>query len=113
MSGAFGRAFALGVEEELIVVDAESLALSHTGVAVLEAMEVPPGAGSAHPDTYAALVELASPVARTPEDGVSAVAALRAQAFDAAAGAPSGPSALIGAGIHPDGAWGDVVHVDE
>ena len=58
---AFGRAFALGVEEELIVVDAATLALKHGSAAVLGAMEVPERAGSAHPDTYAALVEVASP----------------------------------------------------
>ncbi|WCB97015.1 Putative glutamate--cysteine ligase 2 [Baekduia alba] len=103
---AFGRAFALGVEEELIVVDGTTLAVSHTGVDVLEAMEVPAGTGSAHPDTYAALVEFASPVCATPEEGVRAVAALRARAR--ATGA-----SMIGAGIHPDGAFGDVVHVDE
>jgi glutamate---cysteine ligase / carboxylate-amine ligase len=105
-SSAFGRAFALGVEEELIVVDPATLALSHTGGDVLAAMDVPEGAGSAHPDTYAALVEFASPVSATAHEGVAAVAALRARAR--AAGAT-----LIGAGIHPDGARGDVVHVDE
>jgi carboxylate-amine ligase len=110
---AFGRAFALGVEEELIVVDAATLALKHGSAEVLGALDVAEDAGSAHPDTYAALVELASPVAATPEDGVRAVAALRERALGAAAAAPSGPSALIGAGIHPDGAWGDVLHVDE
>lgn len=107
MTGAFGRAFALGVEEELIVVDPTTLALSHRGGDVLAAMEVPDEAGSAHPDTYAALVEFASPVAATPEDGVRAIAALRARALDVPG------TALIGAGIHPDGAFGDVVHVDE
>jgi carboxylate-amine ligase len=105
-ASAFGRAFALGVEEELIVVDPETLALSHTGGDVLAAMDVPDGAGSAHPDTYAALVELASPITADAHDGVAAIAALRARAR--AAGAT-----LIGAGIHPDGARGDVVHVDE
>jgi carboxylate-amine ligase len=39
-------------------------------------------------------------------EGVEAVAALRARAREAG-------GAMIGAGIHPDGAWGDVVHVDE
>jgi glutamate---cysteine ligase / carboxylate-amine ligase len=62
----------LGVEEELIVVDPTTLALSHHGPEVLAAMDVPDGAGSAHPDTYAALVEFASPSARSPEDGVRA-----------------------------------------
>lgn len=107
MTGAFGRAFALGVEEELIVVDPATLALAHTGADVLGAIEVPAGAGSAHPDTFAALVEFASPVAATPEDGVRAIAALRERAF----AVPD--TALIGAGIHPAGAFGDVVHVDE
>jgi carboxylate-amine ligase len=104
--GATGRDFALGVEEELLVVDPTTLALSHSGANVLSAMAVPNGTGSAHPDTYAALVELASPICTTAEQGVRAIAALRAQAL--ATGA-----ALLGAGIHPDGAWGDVVHVDE
>ncbi|HWH96129.1 MAG TPA: YbdK family carboxylate-amine ligase [Baekduia sp.] len=104
--GVAGRDFALGVEEELIVVDPTTLAVSHSGVDVLAAMDVAPGTGSAHPDTYAALVELASPICRTAQEGVRAVAALRAQARVAGA-------TLIGAGIHPDGAMGDVVHVDE
>ena len=104
--GTPGRDFALGVEEELIVVDPATLALRHDGGAVLEAMQVPPGAGSAHPDTYAALIELASPVTRNAGEGAGAVAALRARAR--AAG-----GTLLGAGIHPDGAFGDVVHVDE
>jgi carboxylate-amine ligase len=97
----------LGVEEELIVVDPATLALSHTGGAVLDAMDVAPEEGSAHPDTYAALVELASPIAASPEEGVRAIAALRARALAVA------DTALIGAGIHPGGAFGDVVHVDE
>jgi carboxylate-amine ligase len=109
-AAAFGRRFALGVEEELLVVDAGTLALSHGAAEVLEAIDVPPGSGSAHPDTYAALVELASPVCATVEEGVAAIAALRARAREAVPGAPK---TLLGAGIHPAGAFGDVVHVDE
>jgi len=104
--GAPGRDFALGVEEELIVVDRATLALSHTGTDVLGAMEVPEGTGSAHPDTYAALVEFASPVVRDAAAGAAAVGALRARARSAG-------GTLLGAGIHPDGGFGDVVHVDE
>ena len=62
--------------------------------------------GFAHPDTYSALIELASPVARDAGEGVAALSALRAR-VRAAGGT------VIGAGIHPDGAFGDVVHVDE
>ena len=104
--GAPGRDFALGVEEELLVVDPATLALSHTGIDVLPRMTVAPEEGSAHPDTYAALIELASPVSANAEEGVGAIATLRARARSAGA-------TLLGAGIHPDGAFGDVVHVDE
>ncbi len=107
--GAPGRDFALGVEEELLTVDATTLALTHSGVDVLERLDVAAGAGSAHPDTYAALIELASPVCANAQEGVARIAALRAQARGAG---PTHPT-LIGAGIHPTGAFGDVVHVDE
>jgi carboxylate-amine ligase len=99
--------FAIGIEEELILVDAQSRALSHAGVEVLARMGAPDAAqGFAHPDTYSALIELASPVAHDAGEGVAALSALRAQ-VRAAGGT------VIGAGIHPDGAFGDVVHVDE
>ena len=100
--------FAIGVEEELILVDARSRALSHAGVDVLERMGDPEarGEGFAHPDTYSALIELASPVAHDAGEGVAALSALRAR-VRAAGGT------VIGAGIHHDGAFGDVLHVDE
>jgi carboxylate-amine ligase len=104
--GRPGLDFALGVEEELLVVEEATLALSHTGTDVLGRMDVPGGAGSAHPDTYAALVELAAPPAARAGDAVAAIDGLRAR-MRAAGGT------AIGAGIHPDGAFGDVVHVDE
>jgi carboxylate-amine ligase len=96
--------FALGVEEELILVDPVTHALVHTGVDVLERMDVPEGAGSAHPDTYSALVELASPVSASAPEAVGALAALRERVRGAGGTA-------IGAGVHPDGAFGDVEHV--
>lgn len=95
--------FALGVEEELLLVHPVTHALSHTAVETLDRLIVPPGAGSAHPDTYAALVEFASPVSRTAHDGVATLDALRRALRETGATA-------IGAGIHPDGARGDVVH---
>jgi carboxylate-amine ligase len=100
--------FAIGVEEELILVDPGSRALSHAGVEVLARMDDTDADadGFAHPDTYSALIELASPVARNAGEGVAALSALRARVR--AAGGTA-----IGAGIHPDGAFGDVVHVDE
>jgi glutamate---cysteine ligase / carboxylate-amine ligase len=99
--------FAIGVEEELILVEAATRALSHAGGEVLARMGDPDASGGfAHPDTYSALIELASPVSRDAGEGVAALSALRAR-VRAAGGT------VIGAGIHPDGAFGDVVHVDE
>jgi glutamate---cysteine ligase / carboxylate-amine ligase len=99
------NALALGVEEELILVDAQTHALSHTGVEVLDRIDVDSADGYAHPDTYSALVELASPIVANSVEGVASLSALR-ERVRAAGGV------LIGAGIHPDGAFGDVVHVD-
>ena len=100
--------FAIGVEEELILVDPATRALSHAGLDVLARMGDPDPAaeGFAHPDTYSALIELASPVAHDAVEGVAALGVLRAR-VRAAGGT------VIGAGIHPDGAFGDVLHVDE
>ena len=104
----FGAApeLALGLEDELLLVDARTHALSHTAVELLERLEVPESAGTAKPDTYAAMVELTAPISRSAGDATRAIGALRAE-VRAAGGT------VIGAGIHPDGAFGDVVHVDE
>jgi carboxylate-amine ligase len=98
--------FALGVEEELMLVEGARHELSHTGTEVLERLRVTEDEGSAHPDTYAALVELASPVTRSAPEAAERLAALRKRVRAA------GGTAL-GAGIHPAGDFGDVVHVDE
>ena len=104
----FGAAapFALGVEEELLLVDPATHALSHTAQELLDGLTTPPGDGSIHLDTYAALVELASPVSRGAGDGVARLDVMRGRLR--AAGAT-----LLGAGIHPAGAFGDVVHVPQ
>ncbi|MEA2359927.1 MAG: glutamate---cysteine ligase / carboxylate-amine ligase [Solirubrobacteraceae bacterium] len=96
---------ALGVEEELLLVEPLTRRLSHTGIEVLERMAVDRAEGAAHPDTYSALVELASPIVRDAGEAVAALSTLRAR-LRAAGGV------AIGAGIHPDGAFGDVEHVD-
>jgi carboxylate-amine ligase len=104
--GAPGRDFALGVEEELIAVDPVTLALAHTGSAALAQLDVPEEDGTAKPDTYAAMVEFAAPPSPDAGAAVRAIAGLRRRLL--ATGAR-----VIGAGIHPDAAFGDVVHVDE
>jgi carboxylate-amine ligase len=101
-----GRPWSIGVEEELIVVDGRTHALAHTGVEAIAAMGDVGALGEAKPDTYSALVELASPVSATAGEGVAALSALRARLR--ATGAVA-----IGAGIHPGAAFGDVEHVPE
>jgi glutamate---cysteine ligase / carboxylate-amine ligase len=97
-------AFAIGVEEELILVDEATHALSHRAAEVLE--RVPDlEAGEAKPDTYAAMVELATAVLHDAGRGARALSDLRARVR--AAGATT-----IGAGVHPEGAYGEVVHFD-
>jgi glutamate---cysteine ligase / carboxylate-amine ligase len=104
--GSAGRDFGLGVEEELIVVDPATLAVSHTGAETLARVRDGPHGDRIKPDTYAAMLELVSPISRGAEDAVAAIAELRGRVR--AAGAT-----VIGAGIHPEGAFGDVEHIDE
>jgi carboxylate-amine ligase len=101
----FGAApeLALGLEDELLLVDARTHALSHTAVELLERLDVAEAEGTAKPDTYAAMVELTAPISASAAGAARAIGALRAKVR--AAGA-----IVIGAGIHPDGAHGDVVH---
>jgi carboxylate-amine ligase len=98
-----GADFALGVEEELLLVDPVTHALVHAAPDVVERLAVPPGEGGVHPEAYAAVVELVSPVCADATDAVAALGGLRRQLHGIGATA-------IGAGLHPDGAFGDVVH---
>jgi carboxylate-amine ligase len=95
--------FALGIEEELILVDPETHALEHSAVEVLAKLAVSPLEGAALPEAFASLVELTSPVCGDALEAVAALAVLRGHLR--AVGATA-----IGAGLHPDGAFGDVVH---
>jgi len=101
----FGAApeLALGLEDELLLVDPQSHALSHTAVELLERLDVAESEGTAKPDTYAAMIELTAPISSTAGEATRAIGALRAKLRDLGA-------TVIGAGIHPDGAHGDVVH---
>lgn len=107
MDHAYGREapYTLGVEEELILVDADTHELAHECSDIFERLgESPPG--EIKHDTYEAMVELATPVCSTAAEAVEHLAALRTTMRDAGA-------TLIGCGIHPDGDFGDVVHVPE
>jgi len=105
MEHAFGReaAFQLGMEEELLLLDAETHALAPVSSRVLEGLHPPEGA--VMHDVYEALVECASPVSGDAIAGAQSLQALRVHLREAGA-------TLAGAGIHPDGAFGDAPHVE-
>jgi len=102
---AFGRfpGYTLGVEEELLVVDPQTLALTPAAEKVLAATNL--SVGEAAHEAYAAEVELRSPPVADAAAGVQALRAVRAAVR--AAGAT-----LMGAGVHPAGAHGDAKLVD-
>jgi glutamate---cysteine ligase / carboxylate-amine ligase len=105
MEHRFGRApaYALGVEEELLLLRAGDLGLAHEASTILPRAGGTDGQGTIMPDTYEALVELATPIVRDAGEAVQHLGALRDRLR--AAGAT-----LAGAGIHPAAAFGDVVH---
>ena len=104
----FGRgpSFQLGAEEELLLVEPGSHALSHTGTAVLPRVGDTGGHGRVELDTYEAEIELKSPVSASAGEAAGHLRALRALVRDAGA-------CFVGAGLHPAAAFGDVVHVDQ
>ncbi|HEY7178008.1 MAG TPA: YbdK family carboxylate-amine ligase [Gaiella sp.] len=103
MTLPFGSDFTVGVEEELLLVDPTTLALAPVTGEVLDAMRVEPRA--AGHDAYAAQIELRSPPSGSVPDAVESLARLREGAL--AAGATP-----VGAGLHPDGRFGDATLVE-
>ncbi|MGH2949782.1 MAG: carboxylate-amine ligase, partial [Solirubrobacteraceae bacterium] len=103
MDHVFGRsaAFGVGVEEELLLV---RRAFPHGPDH--RASELVARVASPHvkPDVYEALVETASPVCGGALEAAAELERMRAELRDAGA-------TLAGAGLHPDAAFGDVVHV--
>jgi carboxylate-amine ligase len=97
-----GRPFAIGMEEELLLVDSATHRLAPVSSELLG--RVPEGEGSILQDVYEALVEITSPVSAHAFEGGTALIERRAALR--AAGAT-----LVGCGIHPDGAFGDAPHV--
>jgi len=95
-----GNDFAIGVEEELLLVDAVGHALSHSSTEVIPRV----GEGAKH-DLYEAQVELVSRPAANAAAAVAELRRLRARVAEVG-------GTLIGAGIHPSAAFGDVRIVD-
>jgi glutamate---cysteine ligase / carboxylate-amine ligase len=110
----FGRgpSFRLGVEEELILVDAAAPhGLRHGATALLERLGERPGEhGRFAPDTYEAEIELKSAVSESAAEAIGHIRALRARIAEVVQ--ESGAS-VLGAGLHPAADFGDVVHVPE
>ncbi len=94
--------FALGIEEELLLVD--DLSFAPANVASELVASLAPDQGEVMNDVYEALIESVTPVVRNAPEGVEVLAATRETLREAGA-------AFIGGGLHPTAAFGDVVHV--
>jgi carboxylate-amine ligase len=95
---AAGHAFTIGLEEELLLVDSETLELSPAAARVLAAMDV--DAAVAGHEAYAAQIELRSTPADSTAAAVADLAGLRTRAAEAGA-------TLVGTGLHPGAIRGD------
>jgi carboxylate-amine ligase len=94
--------FALGLEEELLLVDGETLMPADRASELVRALA--PESGEIKHDLYEAMIECSTPVVRSAPEGVETLEALRATLRDAGA-------SFIGAGLHPAAAFGEVEHV--
>jgi carboxylate-amine ligase len=94
--------FALGIEEELLLVDETDFRPANIASELVAAVN--PDRGAVTNDVYEALIECSTPVVASAPEGVEYLAGFRDQLRDAGA-------AFIGGGMHPDAAFGDVEHV--
>jgi carboxylate-amine ligase len=103
VDSAFGHEadFALGIEEELLLVHAHTLELANDATRLIG--RVAPAAGAVKHELYASLIECSTPVVRNVPEGMETLAGLREALREVGA-------SLIGAGLHPTGAFGDVRH---
>ena len=106
MEHHFGEApdFALGIEEELLLVDERTFRPANIASDLVARVE--PEHGAIENDLYEALIETSTPVVRSAPEGVEHLASHRELLRELGA-------AFIGCGVHPDAAFGDVVHVDK
>jgi len=94
--------FALGIEEELLLVDETDFGPANIASELVGALN--PERGEITNDVYEALIECSTPVVMSAPEGVEYLARFREQLRDAGA-------AFIGGGLHPNAAFGDIVHV--
>jgi carboxylate-amine ligase len=99
----FGRAapYGIGVEEELLLVEPAPPYALDTHASELVARV---GSPFVKPDVYEALVETATPVCAGAAEAAAQLEGLRRALREAGA-------TVAGAGLHPEAAFGDVVHV--
>jgi carboxylate-amine ligase len=102
---AFGRGepYSIGLEEELLLVDEQTLALAHVADRVVPAIELP-GERAGH-EAFLAELELRSDPCATAFEAAGQLAGGRAAAREAG-------GRLMAVGIHPDARYGDVELVD-
>jgi carboxylate-amine ligase len=101
----WGSDFTVGVEEELLLIDAHTHALVDRAEEVIPRIQAPEGAAGY--EAHAHEVELRSPPCATAGEAVEQLRGLRAAARDAGA-------TLIGSGLHPDAELFDarLTHLD-
>jgi glutamate---cysteine ligase / carboxylate-amine ligase len=99
-----GPSFRVGVEEELLLVSPDGRHLDNRIDALRD--RVPATHGRVEPDTFAACVELVSPVLADTGEVVPVMASLRAAAIRAGA-------TLMGSAAHPLERWGGVAHASQ
>jgi carboxylate-amine ligase len=90
--------WSLGIEEEVLILDAETFALAPGVEAILAAVEGKELPGVLKIELLASMVELATRVCASPQEALSALCELRAAADEAAAGTGLRVAA---AGTHP------------
>src|SRR5829696_10129080 len=93
-----GRPFSLGVEEELLVVDPVDLGLGSAERVFAAAPRSP--VGEVHPEQSTTMLELVTPVCECAAHVHAVLKLLRRDLI-------RGGTAMLGAGLHPDGAFGD------
>ncbi|HZC14437.1 MAG TPA: glutamate-cysteine ligase family protein, partial [Thermoleophilaceae bacterium] len=98
-----GKPFTVGLEEELLLIDPDTLQLAHVADRIVPAVELPEG--RVDHEAFLAEIELRSSPLASVGEAVAELAENRAAAR--AAGAT-----LMAAGLHPDARYGDVQLVD-
>jgi glutamate---cysteine ligase / carboxylate-amine ligase len=94
-----GEPFTVGLEEEVLLVDAESFGLAHTADRILPRIGLPEG--RADHEAFLAQLELRSEPCASTSEAIAQLEEGRAVARDAGA-------TLLAAGVHPDASFGEV-----